>query len=174
MQFNQNYYPMTETPKEGAYACLGLSEQLAQEVANAFEAGTGPGTPDANGFMTVGTPAPGSVVMLDTDGTWIAGVSPEVTGGSAALPKALFFVHQGVTEQMGASVGRLVALRGMASFLTNKVNGTSFTVGAPLIAVGGNFQIKVLGDAKQIVGWVGPLGYADGRLDVMYEACCWG
>lgn len=174
MQFTQKYYPLTETPKEGAYACLGLSEQLAQEVANAFEAGTGPGTPDANGFVTQGTIQPGSIVMLDTDGTWIAGVSPEVSGGGAALPKPLFFVHQGTVEQMGAANGRLVALRGFARFLTDQVNGTSFSVGAPLIAVGGKFQIKVLGDAKQVVGWVGPLAYADGRLDVMFEAAGWG
>lgn len=174
MQFTSKYYPLTETPKDGAYACLGLSEQLAQEFANAFEAGTGPGTPDANGFITPGTLAPGSVCMLAADGTWVAGTSPEVSGGGAALPKALFFVHQGVVEEMGAYSGRPVALRGLARFLTDKVNGTSFTVGAPLIAVSGNFQIKVLGDAKQIVGWVGPLGYADGRLDVMFEATAWG
>lgn len=174
MQFTQKYFPMTETPKEGAYACLGLSEQLAQEIANAFEAGTGPGTPDVNGFITPGTIQPGSVVMLDADATWVAGTSPEVAGGAAALPKPLFFVHQGNVEQMGATSGRLVALRGMARFLTDRVNGTSFTVNAPLIAVNGNFQIKVLGDNRQVVGWVGPLGYADGRLDVMFEAACWG
>lgn len=171
MQFTSKYYPLTETPKEGAYLCLGLSEQFTQEAANAFEAGTGPGTPDSNGFVTVGTIAPGSIVELDTDGTWIAGSSADI---SAALPKALFFVHQGTVEQMGAANGRPVALRGHARFLTDKVNGTTFTPGAPLIAVAGNFQIKVFGDDLQIVGFVGPLGYADGVLDVIFEATIWG
>jgi hypothetical protein len=169
-----SYKPMTEGPKEGFYACISLSEVLAQEIATAATAGTGAGMTDAFGVVAPGTIKPGTIVELDVDGTWKAGSSPAVSGGSAALPKALHFVHEGDMDLTARMVGKLVALRGLARFQTSSINGTSFTVGAPLIANAGNFEIKVLGDAKQIVGWVGPDGYRNGMLDVIFEACCWG
>jgi hypothetical protein len=67
-----------------------------------------------------------------------------------------------------------VALRGAARILTPKVNGSSFTPGLPLIAVSGNYQIKVLDDGLQVVGFVGPSGFNDGLLDVLTEAATWG
>lgn len=171
MRFQDRYAPKTEAPKEAFYACLGLSQIYAQEIANAYAAGTGPGTPDAYGTIEIGTIIPGSVVELASDGTWVAGSSPSI---AAALPKMLFFVHEGTVDLTGRNVGRLVALRGLARFGTTAVNGSSFTPGAPLIAVSGNFQIKVFEDAKQIVGWVGPNGLRDGLLDVIFEAGVWG
>lgn len=174
MRFQDRYAPSTEGPKEAFYACLGLSDILAQEISNAYNAGTGPGTPDAMGLIQSGTIIPGTVVMMASDGLWVPGTSPVVSGGGAVLPKPLFFVHEGTVDLTGRQVGRLTALRGLARFHTTAVNGSSFAPNDPLIANAGNFEIKVLGDAKQIVGWVGPDGYRDGRLDVIFEACCWG
>lgn len=174
MQFRARYKTRTETPKDALYACLGLSAQLTQEAANGMDAGTGPGTPDAYGVPTLGTIEPGHLVELDTNGNWILATSPKVTGSGNALPKAIFFVHQGTREEQGSVVGKPVAARGAARFVTPKVNGTSFTVGAPLIAVNGNYQIKVLDDGLQVVGFVGPTGFNDGLLDVLSEAATWG
>lgn len=174
MRFQDRYSPRTEGPKEAFYACLGLSEQLAQEISNAYALGTGPGTPDASGALQAGTIQAGSIVMLDpADSTWIAGTSPLV---SAALPKPLYFVHEGDADLTGRQVGKLTALRGLARFLTTAVSGSSFPVNGPLIANAGNFEIKVFDDHKQIVGWVGPLGFdaTNGILDVVFEACGWG
>lgn len=173
-QFRSRYKTRTETPKDALYACLGLSNQLTQEAANGMDAGTGPGTPDAHGFPTLGTIEPGHLVEMDSLGNWVLATSPKVTGSGNALPKAIFFVHQGTSEDQGTIVGKPVALRGAARFLTPKVNGSSFTVGAPLIAVSGNFQIKVLDDGLQVVGFVGPTGLTDGLLDVLTEAATWG
>lgn len=174
MRFQDRYQPSTEGPKEAFYACLGLSEILAQEINTAYNAGTGPGTPDAMGTIQPGTIIPGSVVMLASDNTWVLGTSPAVSGGGAALPVMLFFVHEGTVDLTGRQVGRLTALRGLARFYTTAFSGSAFTPGAPLYADSGNFVLKVLGDAKQIVGWVGPDGLRDGRLDVIFEAATWG
>lgn len=174
MRFQDRYQPSTEAPKEAFYACLGLSEILAQEIATAYGVGTGPGTPDVMGLIQPGTIVPGTIVMMASDGTWVPGTSPVLSGGGAVLPLPLFFVHEGDVDLTGRQVGRLTALRGLARFYTTAVNGSSFGFGAPLIANAGNFEIKVLGDGKQIVGWVGPDGFRDGRLDVIFEAGCWG
>lgn len=174
MRFQDRYAPATESPKEAFYACLGLSEILAQEIANAYAQGTGPGTPDTMGLIQPGTIVPGTIVMLASDNTWVPGTSPVLSGGGAVLPKPLFFVHEGDVDLTGRQVGRLTALRGLARFYTTAVNGLTFAANDPLIANAGNFEIKVLGDGKQIVGWVGPDGLRDGRLDVIFEACCWG
>jgi hypothetical protein len=174
MRFQDRYAPSTEAPKDAFYACLGLSEILAQEIANAYAIGTGPGTPNAMGLIQEGTILPGSIVMLASDNTWVAGTSPVLSGGGAVLPKPLFFVHEGDVDLTGRQVGRLTALRGLARFYTTAVNGSTYAANDPLIANAGNFELKVQGDGKQIVGWVGPDGFRDGRLDVIFEACCWG
>lgn len=174
MNFSQTYQLMSEGPKEGAYACLGLSEQLAQEINNGLNSGSGPGTTDAFGTIQPGTIIPGSVVEMDVDATWKPGSSAVVSGGGAALPKALYFVHEGDIDLTSRMVGKLTALRGLARFLTSAFNGASFPVGAPLIANAGSFEIKVLADAKQVVGWVGPNGLSNGRLDVIFEPAIWG
>lgn len=166
-----NYRPNGETAHEGFYACLGLSDVLAQEVANAYAAGTGPGTPDATGTLQAGTIRPGRVLELATDGTWILGTSPLV---NAALPKQLWFAHEGDIDLTGRLVGKLTALRGFARFKTSSFTGSSFAVGAPLYANAGNFVLKALADNRQVVGYVGPDGLRDGMLDVMFEPAAWG
>lgn len=171
MDLRETYTLRSETPKEGAYACLGLSDVLAQEVSLAYGAGTGPGTPDQYGTLQEGTIPPGSVVMLAADGTWVPGTSALV---NAALPIPLFFVHEGTIDLGGRFIGKLVALRGIANFLTTRFNGTSFVPGTALVANAGRFEIKVQGDNKQVVGWVGPLGLQGSRLDVIFEAAVWG
>ena len=153
------------------YACLGLSENFALEMANAFNAGTGPGTPDAFGVIQPGTIAPGTVVELNGDANWIAGTSSVV---DAAMPKALFFVHEGSVDLVGRNLGKLTALRGLARFLTSYYNGTGFVPGSPLVANAGRFEAKVFGDKKQVVGYVGPDAERNGRLDVIFEAASWG
>ena len=171
MDLRETYTLRSETPKEGAYACLGLSDILAQEVSTAYGAGTGPGTPDPFGTLQEGTIAPGTIVQMASDGTWVAGTSPLL---DAALPVALFFVHEGDIDLGGRYIGKLVALRGLANFLTIRFNGTSFTPGQPLVANAGRFEVKVFGDKKQVVGWVGALGLQGSRLDVIFEAAVWG
>lgn len=174
MEFRSLYQTKTETPKDALYACLGLSTQLTQEAAAGMEAGSGHGTPDAWGFPTLGTIEPGHLVSMDASGNWVLASSPKVTGAGNALPKPIFFVHQGTKEDMGAIVSKPVALRGAARILTPKVNGSTFAPGDALIAVSGSYQIKVLDDGLQCVGWVGPLGLANGVLDVLTEAATWG
>lgn len=175
MLFTDRYAPNTEAPHDAFYACICLSDVLAQEIATGLNAGTGPGTPDpVTGFPTVGTLSPGSVVELAADGTWVVGTSPAVSGGGAALPKALYFVHQGTVEEMGSVVGKPVVARGLARFKTPHYAGASFPPGQPLFANAGNFELKVLGDGRQVVGFIGPDGLRDGVLDVQFEACAWG
>ena len=175
MRFQDRYNPSTEGPKEGFYACLGLSEVLAQEIATAYLAGTGAGMPDTLGVLAAGTVIAGSIVMMDPSSspspTWVPATSPDV---SAVVPKPLFFVHEGDTDLTGRMVGRLTALRGLARFHTTAVSGSSFSPGDALVASSGSFALKSAGDHLQVVGWVGPDGYRDGRLDVIFEACCWG
>lgn len=171
MRFQELYKPCTESPKEAFYACLGLSEHFALEMANAFNAGTGPGTPDAFGVIQPGTITPGTIVEMNADANWIAGTSAVM---DAAVPKALYFVHEGTVDLVGRNLGKLTALRGLARFYTTYYNGTGFVVGTPLVANAGRFEAKVFADKKQVVGFVGPDAERNGRLDVVFEAAIWG
>lgn len=171
MQFDSKYRFKSEYPKDGIWNCLGLSEQPAAENVAALEAGSGPGMRAASGFITPGTLKPGSIVELDANGNWVPGNSPTVNN---TLPKGLFFLHQGNVEEQGAVIGRLVAARGSARYETECVTGETFTPGDPLYAASGNFVLKVQGDNRQLVGFVGPGGYANGVLDVIFEASLWG
>lgn len=173
MDFTNTYRLITETPKPGAMACLGISTQYAKEVSDALAVGTvgGAGQPDANWVYTAGTIRPGQGVQMTSAAVWELGTSPDV---SAALPKALFFVHEGDKDFTGRYVGRLTALRGLARFKTSAISGSSFSPGDALYMSSGNFVLKVNGDHRQIVGWVGPDGLRNGLLDVMFEAASWG
>lgn len=171
MLFESKYKFNTEYPKDGVWHALGLSEQMAAENVAALEAGTGPGMRATSGFITPGTLKPGSIVEMNSDGNWVAGSSPTLND---TLPKGLFFLHQGNVEEQGAVSGRLIAMRGAARFETDAVTGSTFAPGDPLYAASGNFVLKVQGDNRQLVGFVGPKGYANGVLDVIFEASLWG
>lgn len=173
MDFTNTYQLMTETPKPGAMACLGLSNYYAKEVSDALAAGTvgGPGQPDAQWIIQPGTIRPGQGIQMTSGGTWELGTSPLV---NAALPKPLFFVHEGDKDFSGRYLGRLTALRGLARFKTSAYSGSSFAPGDALYLSSGNFTLKVQGDNRQIVGWVGPDGLRNSLLDVIFEAACWG
>lgn len=173
MDFTNTYQILTETPKDGAYACIALSTLYAKEVADAMAAGTpgGYGMPDSQWVYQQGTIRPGQGIQLTTGGQWELGTSPTV---NSALPKALFFVHEGDKDFTGRYMGKLTALRGLARFKTSAISGSTFSPGDALYMSSGNFVLKVQGDNRQLVGWVGPEGLRNGLLDVMFEAASWG
>jgi len=171
MRFQELFKPTTESPKEAFVACLGLSEYFAQEMATAFNAGTGPGTPDAFGSIQAGTITPGTMVTMNSEKNWEAATSPLL---NAALPKQIFLVFEGSVDLVGRNLGKLTAVRGLCRFYTTYYNGSGFVVNTPLVANAGRFEVKVFGDNKQIVGFVGPDQDANGRLDVIFEASTTG
>lgn len=153
------------SPLNGAQSGIWESFQPA-EIAAAILAGTGAGMPDANGTPTAGTITPGTVLVLGSAGTVDLMTSGDLTAAHAQLPWITF---AGDDDLSGRTVGEVLVFHGGARFDTERCNtGSSYTVGAPLIASAGILQPKAaVADHIQIVGFVGPRGYQNGVLDVI-------
>ena len=137
-----------------------------KEVADAEQAGSGPGVPDP----TTGTPVPGTVVPgygveLDSNGLAVLGSSPNV---SSAFAKMFFVVFAGDNDYGGAFVGKIVGIHGGVRFDTEKYTAGSYVIGTPLILASGFWQSKAAAaDHIQAVAIIGPRGVLNGVLDVI-------
>lgn len=173
MLLNEKSRPKAISPLMGALG--GLWDNLVPaEIAAAALAGTGAGTPDANGTIVKGTVKAGQLICSDTSGNYVLMSSPDL---SAAFPKLPWVVFSGDDNNHGATVGSVIAFHGGARLDTDKFDDGVYTPGVPLIASSvtpGNFAIKASAtDHFQIVGFVGPRGVQDGVLDVyMPQGVC--
>lgn len=166
MKLNSKYNLISGSPNPGGYACLWVSDVLAQEVATAYSSGSGPGVPNSDGTPTAGTVEPGMAVTLNSSGYWSLATSPDL---SAALPIPVFFVHGGDEDFDGAFTGKPVALHGFAEILTDKFTGSSFPPGTPLTVSSGLFVAKTNpASGLQVVATVGNRGLQNGVLHVMF------
>jgi len=154
----------TEMPLTGATAGIWMTLDTAEAVA-ARAAGTGPSVPDSNGTPAAGTILRGQGVSYNSSGNIELGTSPDL---SSVVGKLFFVVFAGNNDFSGRfSNGKVVVIHGGCRFDTEKYASGSFTKGAPLQLVAGVWTQKVYGDHKQIVGYVGPRGLANGVLDVV-------
>jgi hypothetical protein len=167
MKLNSNYDLISAEPNPGGRAALWIADALAQEAANAINAGAGVTTPDAQGTPQPGTILPGSCVALNANGYWDLATSPDLS--APALPIPMGFVHGGDEDFDGAMLGKLVVLCGYAEFLTDQFNGASFPPGTPLVANAGKFEAKTNpASGLQVVGFVGNRGLSNGVLHVLF------
>lgn len=161
---NEKFTLRTEMPLTGATAGIWMTLDT-QEAVDARAAGTGPSVPDENGTPARGTILRGQGVTFNAAGNIEKATSVDVTG---ALPKLLMVVFAGNNDFSGAfSNGKVVVIHGGCRFDTEKYGTGPFTPNVPLSLVAGVWTLSVLGDHKQIAGWVGPRGLRDGVLDVI-------
>lgn len=165
MKLNEKFTLRTEMPLTGGVAGIWLVMK-PKEVADAEQAGTGPGVPDpVTGTFAPGTIVAGYGVELDANGLAILGSSPNI---SSAFAKMFFVVFAGDNDYGGAFAGKIVGIHGGVRFDTEKYTAGSYVIGTPLILVSGVWQAKAaVGDHIQAVGIVGPRGLANGVLDVI-------
>ena len=167
MKLSQKFNLSGRDPINGAKAGIYESFQPV-EVANALIAGIGPGVPDNDGTPTPGTIVPGHIVAMSSTGDIDLFTSAVISGGGAVLPSLPFVVFSGDDDFSGSFVGQVNCVHGGCRFDTEKFNtAVAYTPGTPLIAVAGLLAPKVLADAKQIIGFVGPRGVINGVLDVI-------
>lgn len=169
MQLSSKYDLISASPIVGGHACLAISDVLAQEAYTAFEAGSGVGTPDANGTTTPGTLQPGQVVTMNANGYWELATSP--TLGTPSLPILMGVMHDGDEDFDGAATGKPVVLVGQCEILTEYYTGSSFPPGSLVTVTAGSFVLKSSAvSTVQAVGRVGNRGLntATGVLHVMF------
>jgi len=151
--------------RESIPGCRGAiyeSFNTAEMVA-ALAAGTGPGVRDSDLVMTPGTIVPGHIVELDSSGNATLATSPDL---SAALPKMMWLVVTGNNDWAGMDAQKINCAHGGLRARTEKFDAAqTYTVGLPLIVSAGILTPKVLGDHKQVVGYVGPGTVDSGVLD---------
>lgn len=166
MKLSQKFNLSGRDPINGAKA--GIYESFTPvEIFNAYASGTGPGVPDDNGTIVAGTIEPGHIVAVSSaSGTVDLASSPTL---SSAMPIMPFVVFSGDDDFSGATAGAVNCVHGGCRFDTEKYNtASSYTPGAPLVAVSGVVQPKASAtDHIQIVGFVGPRGVLNGVLDVL-------
>ena len=165
MLLSQKFNLSGRDPINGAKS--GIYESFTPvEVLTAYATGTGPGVADDNGTVATGTISPGHIVSLAASGAVDLARSPDL---SAAMPVLPFVVFSGDDDFSGATAGAVNCVHGGCRFDTEKFNAaSSYTVGAPLIAVSGIVRPKASAtDHIQIIGFVGPRGLLNGVLDVI-------
>lgn len=161
---NEKFTLRTEMPLPGGQAGIWMTLDT-QEAVDARAAGTGPGVPDENGTPAPGTILRGHGVTYNSSGNIVKATSVDVT---AALPQLLMVVFAGNNDYSGRfSDGKVVTVHGGVRFDTEKYGAGPFTANTPLYLATGVWTPSVLGDHKQIAGWVGPRGLANGVLDVV-------
>lgn len=161
---NEKFTLRTEMALPGASAGIWMTLDT-QEAVDARAAGIGPSVPDENGTPARGTILRGQGVTFNAQGNVVLATSPDVT---AALPKLLLVVFAGNNDFSGAfSNGKVVCIHGGCRFDTEKYGAGPFTPNAPLYLNAGVWSLSVLGDHKQIAGFVGPRGLNGGVLDVI-------
>lgn len=159
---------VTKDPLPGAYG--GLWDVLVpREMYDASASGSGPGVPDSAGTVEAGTLLPGTLLMMDSTGSLVKAVSPNV---SSAMPVMIWVAMEGDVDYSASYAGMVTVVHGgMRVETTLFVAGSSYTPGVPLIAASGGDAGKLdvkaaAGDHIQIVGYVGPNGVnSDGVLD---------
>ena len=164
MKLSQKFNLSGRDPINGAKA--GIYESFTPvEVLNAYATGTGPGVPDDNGTIVVGTIEPGHIVAMAATGAVELASSPTL---SSAMPIMAFVVFSGDDDFSGATAGAINCVHGGCRFDTEKFNAaSSYTAGAPLVAVSGILQPKASAtDRVQVIGFVGPRAVLNGVLDV--------
>lgn len=126
-----------------------------------------PGTIDANGTMQPGVIEPGHIVAYDSTGKADLASSPDL---SAAEPVLLWVAVDGDTDFSGRFVRRVTAMAGGITVKTDKYAAGTYTPGAPLKVVSGEFSPTTgAGDTAQRYGYVGPAGLdaVNGVLEVI-------
>lgn len=165
MKLSQKFNLSGRDPINGAKA--GIYESFTPvEIFNAYATGTGPGVPDDNGTIVAGTVEPGHIVAISgASGTVDLATSPNLNSANAIM---LFVVFSGDDDFSGATAGAVNCVHGGCRFDTEKFNtASSYTPGDALIVSAGIVAPKVVGDHRQIVGFVGPRGVLNGVLDVL-------
>jgi hypothetical protein len=164
-QLNDVFTPTTVNGASGFIAALVVNLQT-EENRLAQISGSGPGVPDANGNIVPGTIRAGHILTYGPNGTVILGTSPDL---STSFSKLFFVAISNTVGPSGAASSIVTCAHGGIRFDTSIYNPAGvYTVGAPLIAVNGVLEPKVLGDNKQVVGYVGPRGLQSGVLDVLF------
>lgn len=137
-----------------------------QEAVDAALSGTGPGQPNAQGTLQLGTIAAGYGVEMNANGNAILADSPDLSG---ALPKLFMVVAFGNDDNNHAFAdGKIVAVHGGVRFETAKIQSGNFTKGLPLVLVAGVWTRATQGNNRQVVAFVGPRGKInDTILDVV-------
>ena len=161
---NEKFTLRTEMPLTGGVAGIWMTLNT-QEAVDAMAVGAGPGVPDENGTFVGGTILRGFGVTFNSLGNVVKATSVDVT---AALPQLLMVVFAGNNDFSGRfSNAKVVVVHGGVRFDTEKFGAGPFTPNVPLTLTAGVWNLSVLGDHKQIAGWVGPRGLANGVLDVI-------
>lgn len=167
MKLSQKFTLRSMRPLEGGLSGFWLSVQPT-EVANAVNAGTGPGVPDDTGTPQAGTIKPGSLVgIASTTADPFTSPDLSVAGTIADIP---YVVFSGDDDFSGSFVGEALVVHGPGRFDTEAFDAGVYPPGAWLIGsavVPGNFALKVVGDHKQIVAKVGLRGVLNGVMDVI-------
>lgn len=159
---------VTKDPLPGGYG--GIWDVLVpDEIVDARAAGTGPGVPNAQGTVAAGTLSPGTLLMMNSEGSLVKAVSPNV---SSAMPVMVWCAMEGDVDFSASYAGMVTVCHGGLRIETTLfVEGSTYTPGVPLIAASGGdagkLDIKASAtDHIQIVGYVGPAGVnSDGVLD---------
>lgn len=154
----------TESPLPGGLAGIWMTLDT-QEAVDARAAGTGPSVPDEFGTPAAGTILRGHGVTYNSSGNVVKATSVDV---AAALPQLLMVVFAGNNDYSGRfSNGKVVCVHGGVRFDTEKFGAGPFSPNDPLFLTTGVWNLSVLASRRQIAGWVGPRGLANGVLDVV-------
>ena len=119
-----------------------------------------------NGTPTAGTIEPGAIVCMNASGKAVLATTPTV---SAANPKLVFVTLDGDVDYSGSFVQKLTVLHGGFTMVTDQFEAGSYSPGDAVTFNGGKIAVKVFGDHKQIIGFVGPAGknVTDATLEVI-------
>jgi len=165
MKLNSKFDLKTNTPQQGAQCGLWLNI-TPQDVADALEAGTGPGVPGDNGTPEQGTWEGGHIVEMNDEGNWVLATPCDL---SADMPKLYLCVFAGNNDfSFEGSVFGFLGGR----FETTKYDAGSYTPGRPLVVSGatdGNLAQKAAFDDNiKHLAYVGPRGQrAMGQVQVL-------
>lgn len=161
---NEKFTLRTEMALPGASAGIWMTLDT-QEAVDARAAGVGPSVPDDNGTPARGTILRGQGVTFNSLGNVVLATSGDMT---SVLPKLLLVVFAGNNDFSGSfSNGKVVCIHGGCRFDTEKFGAGPFTPNTPLSLTAGVWTLSAHGDHKQIAGFVGPRGLANGVLDVI-------
>lgn len=124
---------------------------------------------DANGTPVKGNVTAGTIVKMDSTGKAVAASSVNLAASPAVPPVLPLVVIDGTDTFSGAFTSRVTCLAGGFQMKTDQYDktaaGSAWAVGLPVSFNAG--LVAPWASGKQILGYVGKDGLADGKLHVV-------